>query len=157
MIVGAIAETIGTYRPHRETGEQRWFDQAEDLVADVECVLSRRQGFRIGEAPERDGQSCHYLAMWLVTLAKLGKPDPVWRARGVAVARDIHRPFASLERVRDRAPPSCTDRNRGIVLYTTPATEQVVYGSRLMLHVMRVSEKITSKPAAMAMAEDCSN
>lgn len=78
---------------HRETGEQRWLDQAEELVAAVERVLGRPRGFRIGEAPERDGQYYHYLAMWLVALARLGEYDPVWRARGVAIARDIHRPF----------------------------------------------------------------
>ena len=78
---------------HRETGEPRWLDQAEELVAAVDRVLGRPRGFRIGEAPQRDGQYYHYLAMWLVALARLGEHDPVWRARGVAIARDIHRPF----------------------------------------------------------------
>ena len=78
---------------YRETGELLWLDQAEDLAAAVERVLGRARGFRIGEAPERDGQYYHYLAMWLVALARLGEHDPAWRARGVAIARDIHRPF----------------------------------------------------------------
>lgn len=78
---------------YRETGEQRWLDEAEALVAEVERVLGRPRGFRIGEEPGRHGQYYHYLAMWLFALARLGEHDPVWRARGVAIARDIHRPF----------------------------------------------------------------
>lgn len=39
----------------RETGEEHWLDEAERLVDDVERVLGRPRGLRIGEAPERDG------------------------------------------------------------------------------------------------------
>jgi hypothetical protein len=78
---------------YRELGEQRWLDQAEELVRDVERVLGRPRGIRIGEAPDRDGQYFHYLAMWLFALARLADLKPEYRARGVALARDIHAAF----------------------------------------------------------------
>jgi len=78
---------------HRELGERSWVDQAEQLVADVEWVLGRPRGVRIGEVPDRDGQYFHYLAMWLFALARLGDLKPEYRARGVALAREIHRAF----------------------------------------------------------------
>jgi hypothetical protein len=77
----------------RALGEERWLEQAEQLVADVERVLGRRRGLRIGEAPDRDGQYFHYLAMWLFALARLGELKPEYRARAVALARDIHPAF----------------------------------------------------------------
>jgi hypothetical protein len=45
---------------YRELREQRWLDAAESLIADVERVLGRPRGIRIGEAPDRDGQSGWY-------------------------------------------------------------------------------------------------
>src|SRR5436190_16223686 len=78
---------------YRELGEQRWLDQAEELVGNVERILGRRRGIRIGEAPDRDGQYFHYLAMWLFALARLGDLRPEYRARGIALARDIHAAF----------------------------------------------------------------
>jgi len=78
---------------YRDLGEQRWLDQAEELVGDVERVLGRPRGIRIGEAPDRDGQYFHYLAMWLFALAQLGDLKPEYRARGIALARDIHAAF----------------------------------------------------------------
>jgi hypothetical protein len=74
----------------RELGESRWLDEAEQLVADVERVLGRPRGIRIGEAADRDGQYFHYLAMWLFALARLGDLKPEYRQRGIALARDIH-------------------------------------------------------------------
>jgi hypothetical protein len=62
-------------------------------VVDVQRVLGRRRGLRIGEAADRDGQYFHYLAMWLFALARLGDLNPEYRKRGVALARDIHRAF----------------------------------------------------------------
>jgi hypothetical protein len=78
---------------YREFGHERWLEQAEQLVIDVERVLGRRRGIRIGEAPDRDGQYFHYLAMWLFALARLGDLKPEYRARGVALARDVHPAF----------------------------------------------------------------
>jgi hypothetical protein len=78
---------------HRATGDRRWIDEAEWVVAEVERVLGRPRGIRIGEAPDRDGQYFHYLAMWLFALARLGAIDEKYRARGLTLAREIHRPF----------------------------------------------------------------
>ena len=78
---------------YRELGEERWLDEAEQLVADVDRVLGRPRGLRIGEKPDRDGQYFHYLAMWLFALGKLGDLRPEYRERSVALARDIHPAF----------------------------------------------------------------
>jgi hypothetical protein len=75
------------------TGKARYLEAAEQLVADVERVLGRPRGIRIGEAPDRDGQYFHYLAMWLFALAKLGDHKSEYRERGIALARDIHAAF----------------------------------------------------------------
>ncbi|MER9326690.1 hypothetical protein [Mesorhizobium sp. M0488] len=76
-----------------ELGEDRWIGQAEKLVADVERVLGRPRGLRIGEAEDRDGQYFHYLAMWMFALARLGDVKPEYKDRGVALARDVHSAF----------------------------------------------------------------
>lgn len=77
----------------RETGEQRWLNAAKDLVVDVDCILGRHRGYRIGEAADRDGQYYHYLAMWLYALACLGEHDSHYREKGIRIAKDIHEPF----------------------------------------------------------------
>jgi len=77
----------------RETGERKYFDEAEWVVAEVQRVLGRKRGIRIGEAADRDGQYFHYLAMWLFALARLGAIDERYRRRGIELAREIHRPF----------------------------------------------------------------
>lgn len=82
---------------YRQTGEQRWLDAATELVAGVDRVLGRPRGYRIGEAPDRDGQYYHYLAMWLFALQRLGEHLPEYRAKGIAVAKAIHRPFVRPE------------------------------------------------------------
>jgi hypothetical protein len=78
---------------YEELKEQRYFDEAAQLVTEVERVLGRRRGIRIGEEPDRDGQYFHYLAMWLYALAVLGRHRPDYREQGVALARQIHDPF----------------------------------------------------------------
>jgi hypothetical protein len=83
---------------YRELGENRWLDEAERLVTDVERVLGRPRGLRIGEAADRDGQYFHYLAMWLFALARLGDLKPEYRQRGIALARDIHPAFVIPDR-----------------------------------------------------------
>ena len=74
-------------------GERAFLDEAEWLVADVNRVLGRPLGIRIGEEPDRDGQYFHYLAMWLYALAMLGRHIPDYKQRGVDLARQIHEPF----------------------------------------------------------------
>jgi hypothetical protein len=78
---------------YRQTGEKRWLGEAEALVAEVERVLGRERGIRIGEAPDRDGQYFHYLAMWMFALARLGEELPDYRKRGVALVREVHDAF----------------------------------------------------------------
>ena len=78
---------------HRHLREQRYLDDAEWLVAEVERVLGRPRGIRIGEAADREGQYFHYLAMWLYALSRLGEVKPEYQTRGVALARDIHHAF----------------------------------------------------------------
>jgi hypothetical protein len=78
---------------YRRTGEPAFINEAEWLVAEVDRVLGRRRGIRIGEAADRDGQYFHYLAMWLFALARLGQERPAYRAKGIALARDVHRAF----------------------------------------------------------------
>ncbi|MDQ8729078.1 hypothetical protein [Bradyrhizobium sp. LHD-71] len=76
-----------------ELRDRHWLEEAESLVANVERVLGRRRGMRIGEAADHDGQYFHYLTMWLFALARLGDVKPEYRARGIALARDVHRAF----------------------------------------------------------------
>lgn len=78
---------------YHHSGERRWLEAAEALVADVERVLGRERGIRIGEAAERDGQYFHYLAMWMFALARLGEELPEYRERGVALVREVHDAF----------------------------------------------------------------
>ncbi|MBY5563479.1 hypothetical protein [Rhizobium leguminosarum] len=78
---------------YRQTGEERWLDAAEKLVGEVDRVLGRPRGYRIGEASDREGQYFHYLAMWLFALARLGDVKPEYRAKGIAVAKAIHPAF----------------------------------------------------------------
>lgn len=78
---------------HRALGEERWLDQAESVVAEVERVLGRPRGIRIGEAPDRDGQYYHYLAMWLFALERLGRHRAGYRERAIDLVRQIHPAF----------------------------------------------------------------
>ena len=78
---------------YRELGEARYLDEAEKLVAEVDRVLGRARGIRIGEEPDRDGQYFHYLAMWLYALAVLGRYKPSYREKGIGLAREIHDAF----------------------------------------------------------------
>lgn len=78
---------------YAELGEQRFLDEAEWLVSEVERVLGRPRGVRIGEAPDRDGQYFHYLAMWLYALAVLARHRPAYRTKGINLVRQIHSAF----------------------------------------------------------------
>lgn len=83
---------------HRELRDDAWFDKAEALVAEVERVLGRERGIRIGEAPERDGQYFHCLAMWMFALARLGEEDSRYREKGIKPVREVHDAFVLPER-----------------------------------------------------------
>ncbi|MGA9517134.1 MAG: hypothetical protein WBV51_26740 [Pseudolabrys sp.] len=73
--------------------DERYLDEAEGLVAEVNRVLGRPRGIRIGEEPDREGQYFHYLAMWLYALSVLGRYRPLYREQGVTIARQFHDPF----------------------------------------------------------------
>jgi hypothetical protein len=75
------------------TGDSSYLDLARWVVADVERVLGRRRGIRIGEASDRQGQYFHYLAKWLYALCVLGRHLPEYRERGVSLAREVHGAF----------------------------------------------------------------
>lgn len=78
---------------HAETGVPHYLDEAESLVKEVNRVLARKRGLRIGEAPDRDGQYFHYLAMWLYALAVLGHYRPSYRQQGIDIVHQIHDAF----------------------------------------------------------------
>jgi hypothetical protein len=73
--------------------ERKYLDEAEWVVAEVDRVLGLRRGIRIGEAPDRDGQYFHYLAIWLYALAVFGRHLPDYRQKGVELVRQIHDRF----------------------------------------------------------------
>ena len=81
---------VSLYAEHRQP---EYLETAKRVVADVERVLGRPRGIRIGEAADRDGQYFHYLAMWLYALAVLGRYVPSYRLKGIALARDVHEAF----------------------------------------------------------------
>jgi len=78
---------------YEQLKDEKFLEEAEWLVVQVERVLGRPRGIRIGEEPDRDGQYFHYLAMWLYALAVLGRHLVDYKEKGVALARQIHDAF----------------------------------------------------------------
>jgi hypothetical protein len=78
---------------YAELGKPRYLDEAEWVVCEVERVLGRSRGIRIGEAPDRDGQYFHYLAMWLYALSVLARHVPAYQRKGVDLVHQIHDAF----------------------------------------------------------------
>ena len=78
---------------YAELGDRKFLEQAESLVAEVDRVLGRTRGIRIGEAPDRDGQYFHYLAVWMYALAVLARYLPAYRDKGIDLVRQTHRAF----------------------------------------------------------------
>jgi hypothetical protein len=76
-----------------ELGDDGYLREAEGVVAEVSRVLGRPRGIRIGEAPDRDGQYFHYLAMWLFSLHVLAERRPEYRQQAVRLVRQIHPRF----------------------------------------------------------------
>jgi len=76
-----------------ELKDDHYLDEAQWVVSEVERVLGRVRGIRIGEAPDRDGQYFHYLAMWMYALAMLGKFIPSFREKGVELVTQVHGRF----------------------------------------------------------------
>lgn len=78
-------------------GDDRFLTEAEWVVADVDRILGRPVGLRIGQEPDRDGQYYHYLAMWLFALGRLGRIKPEYRVKAIELARAIHPRFVLPE------------------------------------------------------------
>lgn len=78
---------------HAESGRDEYLSDAEWVAAEVDRVLGRERGIRIGEEPDRDGQYFHYLAMWLYALSVLGRYVPSYRERGIELVKQIHPAF----------------------------------------------------------------
>jgi hypothetical protein len=78
---------------YRQLGQERYLDEAEWLVGEVDRVLGRARGIRIGEAADRGGQYFHYLAKWLFALSRLGQLKSKYRERAIVLAHDVHRAF----------------------------------------------------------------
>ncbi|MBP1730716.1 MAG: hypothetical protein H6Q55_1145, partial [Deltaproteobacteria bacterium] len=78
---------------HRELDDERYLQEAEWVVAEVERVLGRPRGIRIGEEPDRDGQYFHYLAMWMYALLRLGTIKEEYHRKAVELVRQIHPAF----------------------------------------------------------------
>ncbi len=78
---------------YRALAKDEFLDEAEWLVAQVDRVLGRPRGIRIGEEPDRDGQYFHYLAMWLYALAVIGRHIPRYREKGIDLVHQVHDAF----------------------------------------------------------------
>jgi hypothetical protein len=112
-----------------ELSDDRFLKDAEWVVSDVDRVLGRPRGIRIGEEPDRDGQYYHYLAMWLFALWRLGQVRPTYRDRAIELARTIHPRFVipgvgvqwkMLEDLSGPYPPyglGALDAFHGLVVY----------------------------------------
>ncbi|HKJ69424.1 MAG TPA: hypothetical protein VKA68_15815 [bacterium] len=75
---------------YQETGQDQWLGKAKWMVSEVEDVLGRDPGFRIGGEPDRHGQHFHYLGMWMYAMYVLGIWEPEYRQQAVRLAREIH-------------------------------------------------------------------
>jgi hypothetical protein len=78
---------------YHELGESRFLDRAISLVRDVDRILGRPKGYRIGEEPDRDGQYFHYLAMWMYALGRLGRIDSAYTRKAIDLVRAVHPRF----------------------------------------------------------------
>jgi hypothetical protein len=78
---------------YRALAKDEFLDEAEWVVAEVDRVLGRRRGVRIGEEFDRDGQYFHYLAMWLYALAVIGRHIPRYREKGIDLVHQVHDAF----------------------------------------------------------------
>lgn len=76
-----------------ETRDEEYLDEAKGLINEVYRVLGRKRGIRIGEAPDRDGQYFHYLAMWMYALSVMARFDSRYRDLGVSLVRQTHSRF----------------------------------------------------------------
>lgn len=78
---------------YESLNDKKYLTEAEELIAEVERILGRERGIRIGEEPDRDGQYFHYLAMWIYALSVIARYLPEYRRNGVDLVQQIHQPF----------------------------------------------------------------
>lgn len=78
---------------YHELNDERYLEEAEWVVAEVERVLGRARGIRIGEEPDRDGQYFHYLSMWMYALGRLGEIKPAYLQKAIDIVRQVHAAF----------------------------------------------------------------
>jgi len=78
---------------YNETKNTKWLDLSEKLVKDVNKVLGRKIGYRIGEQPDRHGQYYHYLIMWVYALWRLGQIKYEYHKHSIDLIKQIHKPF----------------------------------------------------------------
>ncbi len=83
---------------YRELGEEKYLEEAEWVVDEVNRVLGRPRGIRIGEEPDRDGQYFHYLAMWIYALGRLGIVKPEYHQRAIDLVQEVHSVFVIPDR-----------------------------------------------------------
>jgi hypothetical protein len=112
-----------------ELSDDRFLNEAQWVVSEVERVLGCPRGIRIGQEPDRDGQYYHYLAMWLFALWRLGQIRPEYHERAIELARTIHPRFVipgvgvqwkMLEDLSGPYPPyglGALDSFHGLVVY----------------------------------------
>jgi hypothetical protein len=78
---------------HNELNEPRFLSEAEWVAQEVDRVLGRRRGIRMGEGADAEGQSFRPLAIWIFALHRLGQVVPRYKARALDLVREIHAPF----------------------------------------------------------------
>lgn len=78
---------------YRRLDDEAYRQQAEHLVSEVDRVLGRERGYRIGEEPDRDGQYFHYLSMWMFALWRFGQIEGRYQQRALELVRQVHEPF----------------------------------------------------------------
>eukprot|EP00742_Colponemidia_sp_Colp-10_P008733 GILJ01009476.1.p1 GENE.GILJ01009476.1~~GILJ01009476.1.p1 ORF type:complete len:385 (+),score=39.27 GILJ01009476.1:107-1156(+) len=83
---------------YEETHDENHLLRAEWVVSEVQRVLGRSKGIRIGEDPDMDGQYFHYLAMWMFALKSLGDHKPEYKQRAIELVQDVHEHFFVEER-----------------------------------------------------------
>jgi hypothetical protein len=80
---------------YTETKDEKYLKMAETLVSEVYRVLGRKQGIRIGEEADRDGQYYHYLIMWVFALWRLSQVNKKYIDYPIDLVKQIHKPFLS--------------------------------------------------------------
>ncbi|KAL9648011.1 hypothetical protein ABK040_012029 [Willaertia magna] len=78
---------------YHQTQNEKYKENAEWLVREVDRVLGRKKGYRIGEEASRDGQYYHYLIMWVYALHCLSSIIPEYHEKAVQIIKDIHPHF----------------------------------------------------------------